>query len=808
MQNPEPDRVEIERAITLFTQPGKLTELRALNFAGDIVGDGKNFYSDPKELANAVFAIASRPDIQAVWISLNEVSSAFNPAKANQNNSRIRRADISNIRSILLDFDPVRPSGTSATDEQKNNALDAALAAHATLVELGINPVTIDSGNGGHLHIFVNFPNADAADTLIKNFTTVASELFCTPEVTVDLKVGRPEYVAKMPGTVARKGAQPRLARILDVPTNLERLDRERLECLTDLLLVKIPEEKRVGIITEPYAGNDHATAEHVEKSLAELKEFLKHGHVSWSRQKTDSLGAGYVHMLLMDRPFGDHGNTGNTEAWAGVNECGQKRFKCTHNTCHDRGWKDFRALLEGRHGSFSFAPPPDDPNEYHFAAKKKNTDLPDFLRRNLLWNGIVDSFSPFILTDAFGNYLTFDSRAAAMAALRADLLKEYDGNADVVDVPVLVDRLLTNHKPWQTSSSVLGMEVDEKVELTERGNALRLLRARGRVIRYLPGTGWMGRGRSFWFVDVADSNVREQMDHVLQHADFKGAAKAVAIWRKRCQTSSNLNASISRANALLQFRAVRSDFDNDTLMCNLRNCVLRFDKNTGAKRVSDHSFDDMTTFAMPVDYDPNATCEKFEAFMRWMLPDEEQRVYVQTYIGLCLTGLKTRAFLTFVGVGRNGKSVLNKVLAGLFGTVTEQGRPSNSYYLTCNMSTLTSADEKAGEARADLVRLDAARVIAVSESNKSNPKTPVKFNMAFLKNWTGDDPASPARGLYEAKMQDCRTYGKFFIFTNCLPEVSENTPAAWERIKIVECKSVVALENEDPQLHEKLLQE
>jgi putative DNA primase/helicase len=123
-------------------------------------------------------------------------------------------------------------------------------------------------------------------------------------------------------------------------------------------------------------------------------------------------------------------------------------------------------------------------------------------------------------------------------------------------------------------------------------------------------------------------------------------------------------------------------------------------------------------------------------------------------------------------------------------------------------MSTLTSSEEQAGAARPDLVRLDAARVIAVSESNKSNAKTPVMFNMAFLKNWTGDDPASPARGLYEAKMEDCRAFGKFFIFTNNLPDVSENTAAAWERIKVIECNSVVDPAKEDPQLHEKLLAE
>jgi len=262
------------------------------------------------------------------------------------------------------------------------------------------------------------------------------------------------------------------------------------------------------------------------------------------------------------------------------------------------------------------------------------------------------------------------------------------------------------------------------------------------------------------------------------------------------------------RADAFPAFRAHRSQFDADRLMCNLQDAVLIFDKDTGAMQVREPSIEDMNTFAMPVKYDPNATCPKFEAFLEWMIPSEEQRIYLQQYIGLCLTGLTERAFVVFVGQGRNGKTVLQNLLAGFFGPCNDAGRISRPYHIVAGMNTLTSPDETAGSPRADLERLDAVRVINVSESNDKDSKNEVKFNMAFIKRWTGGDTAMAVRGLYQAKMKDCRPYGKFFIYTNHIPKISENTEAAWERIKIIRCNSRVSDSEKIDHYEQRLLTE
>jgi putative DNA primase/helicase len=209
----------------------------------------------------------------------------------------------------------------------------------------------------------------------------------------------------------------------------------------------------------------------------------------------------------------------------------------------------------------------------------------------------------------------------------------------------------------------------------------------------------------------------------------------------------------------------------------------------------------------MPVSYDAGAECHQFESFLEWMIPDAEQRLYVQTYIGLCLTGLNIRAFLTFVGDGANGKSTLLNVLHGMFGPARQGSIISNAYHIATKMNTLTGADEDPGGARADLMLLDAKRLISASEANKSGDK-PVRLNLALLKSWTGDDPGTHERGLYEATMKELRRHGKFFIFTNNMPEIGEDTNAAWERIKIVRCVNTKKPEEQIARFHERLLTE
>ena len=71
----------------------------------------------------------------------------------------------------------------------------------------------------------------------------------------------------------------------------------------------------------------------------------------------------------------------------------------------------------------------------------------------------------------------------------------------------------------------------------------------------------------------------------------------------------------------------------------------------------------------LPVAYDPDATCPRFEAFLKRILPRADIRAFLQRAFGYCLSGLVGEQVFFFVfGIGANGKSTLLGVSQALLG--------------------------------------------------------------------------------------------------------------------------------------------
>lgn len=75
------------------------------------------------------------------------------------------------------------------------------------------------------------------------------------------------------------------------------------------------------------------------------------------------------------------------------------------------------------------------------------------------------------------------------------------------------------------------------------------------------------------------------------------------------------------------------------------------------------------TTIAFDLDYDPNATCPRFEKYLKDWLPDLSVRMVMQEYLGYCLIpNTNYRKALFLYGRGKNGKSMLIEFLQDFFG--------------------------------------------------------------------------------------------------------------------------------------------
>lgn len=242
---PDPDedrRRQLDRAaakvagwLARLIDPGQVVELRALK-----MDDGRSRFT-----AAGTFHGGELPDLARAALTLSGncqgVYYTLNPLRAERlvhEAPRVRRrgegelardADVLARRWVLVDVDPVRPAGLSATDAEKAAARDVAGRVRAYLTAEGWPaPVVADSGNGYHLLYrlaedlpveTLPLPPGDRIRSLLRHL----AERFDTAEATIDTSVYNPARIVKLPGTLACKGENlpdrpHRRAKVLEVP--------------------------------------------------------------------------------------------------------------------------------------------------------------------------------------------------------------------------------------------------------------------------------------------------------------------------------------------------------------------------------------------------------------------------------------------------------------------------------------------------------------------------------------------------------------------------------------------------------------
>lgn len=199
-------------------------ELRIPKLAG--YGTVSGYFDDLHKLAEC----ASDWDGEGnIYITLNPV----NPALMARANNRVKRRatdttadiEIPRRRFILIDADPQRPTGLSATEAEHEASFEVANKVKTFLMdERGFPDMFVaDSGNGTHLVIPVDLPNDAATTQAIKNFLLGLGERFNTEVVKIDKVVYNAARVVKLWGTKAVKGENMpdrphRYSRLLHVP--------------------------------------------------------------------------------------------------------------------------------------------------------------------------------------------------------------------------------------------------------------------------------------------------------------------------------------------------------------------------------------------------------------------------------------------------------------------------------------------------------------------------------------------------------------------------------------------------------------
>lgn len=185
-------------------------------------------------------------------------------------------------------------------------------------------------------------------------------------------------------------------------------------------------------------------------------------------------------------------------------------------------------------------------------------------------------------------------------------------------------------------------------------------------------------------------------------------------------------------------------DLDADPLTVNTESGILRFRvidmRDEGAGKQADfeqvpHAREvpiegkdrpQFITKMMPVKYDSDARCPKFEAFLERVQPDPDMRACLQRWFGLSMTGEPIQKFLYMYGMGANGKSLLAGLMRRMMG----------DYATMVRIESLTGKNRKSGsDATPDLMRLIGARAAITNE-----PEEGERLQEQKVKEMTGGD--------------------------------------------------------------------
>lgn len=305
---------------------------------------------------------------KSIWFSLNPCA----PALLGRANNRLAAGpatgdkDIERVVALYLDFDAKRPSGVSASDQEKAVAKLAARRALDWLRDelFWPEPMVCDSGNGYHLVFRVVAAGKPAeVSALVVRFLKACAAVFQVEQdgivAGVDTTVGNPARVVKLWGTVARKGDSlpdrpHRRSGVLKIPPMSEPKLTEgmllaackALEKEAAVHVHQTTPESRAPRANCPFKPATAASAEDGQPRI-DMGRFLEDHGIETTGHKKDPDGR---EMWFLSTCLFDPSHEGG-EAAVGLQPDGKAFYHCFHESCKtdpERRWKQARKLIMG----------------------------------------------------------------------------------------------------------------------------------------------------------------------------------------------------------------------------------------------------------------------------------------------------------------------------------------------------------------------------------------------------------------------------------------------------------------------------
>lgn len=341
----EIDERQIRQWWQVFKGDGKLVEIRLL---------GKNTYSG--YFTNVETLIAQiKPllddnnaqyygNIQA-YFTLNEINADLYSREqrdvfVKKPKSTTTDGDITRRKLVLIDLDPNRAAGISASDAEFEKAHLKAVAIYRYLMNEGFKePLITKSGNGWHIYVACDMPNDDEHNELIKRFLQSLGKTFSDGEVEIDEKVFNPARIDKLIGTWAKKGANSqerpwRLATIVKVPSDMSANDDALFQKIADLLPKEEPRK----------LPNQQRRMAYSNNQPFDLVMWMNEHGIKYREKKS---GNSTLYELEECPWIDQHSDRKKWDSALFVDGDGKITFNCTHSHCKGKTWHDVRLKYE-----------------------------------------------------------------------------------------------------------------------------------------------------------------------------------------------------------------------------------------------------------------------------------------------------------------------------------------------------------------------------------------------------------------------------------------------------------------------------
>lgn len=291
------------------------------------------YFTDVETLLNEV----KRYENFNVYFTLNKINPAcYSREQRDKISERAKSAtsdnDIIARDWCLIDVDVEKPSDTNSTDEEKAEALKVARKIFRFLRDEGFEtPIVADSANGYHILIKVAMLNTIENTETIKRFLQVIDMYFSTDKVKVDCSTFNASRVCKLYGTFSRKGANTaerpqRESKIISVPNEIKATANSYFIKVANYL----PKPER------PERSNNYNV-----KSF-DLDDFLTEHCIGVRNVVTN---ASYTKYVLDECPFNSSHKAPDSAVFKMRD--GSYGFKCLHNSCSYRTFRDFRQFYD-----------------------------------------------------------------------------------------------------------------------------------------------------------------------------------------------------------------------------------------------------------------------------------------------------------------------------------------------------------------------------------------------------------------------------------------------------------------------------